>query len=279
MFRAPFWHFNKSIDNRQGTPSATVDGTNFTSGVNSAEGSVVTVLSALAFDAQFLVIAVNSVHTRTGTNGAIDVMHDPAGGTNWSELISNLVATGPNQSASVGYQHWYYFPLYIPAGTSLGIRGSHNAANNTSVTSQVLLAAFGEPTRPDMWWCGNKVQTIGMTGITPTNVTPGVSSAFGSWTNIGAVTAGRLGALQVGVGTTTTFASPSGYLWQVGAGNQVLPGFPTRYAYVDSGTVNKRELQLPMFCDIPAGTQLQIRAASSLGASPSTLRCALYGVY
>lgn len=123
----------------------------------------------------------------------VNILTDPAGGTNWSTVIPNLLTNGLGMLASTttGSQHpgaWYYFPLFIPKGSSI-------AANVQSVTASaslnVWIKVYGKPTRPDLLRVGSFVDAFGATPSTTlgTNVTPGASGAEGSYVKLGSDTA------------------------------------------------------------------------------------------
>lgn len=53
--------FANQVDNLTGTPPTTTVGANFTAGANNADGTSVSVLSALAFDVHYLVVGIGGV--------------------------------------------------------------------------------------------------------------------------------------------------------------------------------------------------------------------------
>lgn len=275
----PPWYFAYCTDNHPNTPSSSSPGTACTPGTSNADGTPVSLISAIAHDVHKIVVHVTNTNTSTAARYQLmDILIDPAGGTSWASWIEDLVcgflpanATGVNSGA------YYAFPVYLPAGCSIGtqMRTSHTVAS----AARVSIWAFGEPSRPDMWWCGQGVETLGVTAATSrgTVVTPGNSSAYGSWATIGTSTY-RYGAIQLGTNGTDSSSTAVNYAFQAGIGNQPLPGWPIDIrgmgttevgAWMNSGQV--------INCDIAAGSSLEVRGKSS--GTAEAWDCALYGVY
>jgi hypothetical protein len=70
-------------------------------------------------------------------------------------FVENLIAGAASASHILGYNYW--FPLFIPKGSSLWVR------QQTPSTTAVYVAArlFGKPSRPDSLWAGSAVETVG----------------------------------------------------------------------------------------------------------------------
>lgn len=169
-------------------------GTTVTPGTAS-EGSWATVQSALAQDAYGIMVCINSAFTSaTPRNYVVDIGADPAGGTSYSAIITDLLAGGAT-ALDVGGGVWYYFPLFIPAGSTIGAR----AQGTNASTMKVFTSCFQLPMNPSQVRKGSFTETVGITpgAILGTSVTPGTSSE-GSWTSIG-TTVNRLWWWQLGV--------------------------------------------------------------------------------
>lgn len=133
-----------------------------------------------------ILINFNSFATSAAAKNAIATIGtDPAGGTSFTDIILNLLCTGasPYNVGSGGV--WYYFPLFIPAGSSIGCKVSLNSTSTTAVRAWCTL--FGKPTHPETTRRGTFVETIGATPASSsgTAITPGGASE-GSWTSLGA---------------------------------------------------------------------------------------------
>jgi hypothetical protein len=89
-----------------------------------------------------------------------DIGLDPAGGTSYSQTggINNIFV--PQAGNAVQGGRWFYFPLFIKAGASVGVRGQ---ANNTS-TFRCMARFFGLPTKPENMAVGTYSETIGVSG-------------------------------------------------------------------------------------------------------------------
>jgi hypothetical protein len=278
----PPFYFADETDNLVGSVPQIVPGTAFTFGANNADGAAVEVIPALEHDVHYLVVSIAGSHT-TGANtqALLDVLVDPAGGSSWSELISDLVCGMLIAIAnSVSYQANFHFPLYIKAGSSIGVR-ARTAHSADVTTGTCVIWAYGNPSRPDAWWCGQKVESLGINPASSqgTDVTPGTSSSFGSWTDIGSTTSARYGAIQFGVNGSDGTAANAGYYWQIGCGSNKLPGSPTIHRNMSTNEVGSQTgVWMPIFADIAAGTQMQARAACN-AATTEVFNMAIYGVY
>lgn len=277
----PPWGFQHCTTNITGTPTFS-PGAAPVLGASNADGSTVTLHSALAHDVHLLELCIYG----TGgllSNSLMDVMIDPAGGTSWTEFISDIVCGfQPAQgSASINNASLQYsFPIWIPAGASLGVRGRNNdtATNSSWVVSHV----YGDPSRPQMWWCGQKVETLGVTAASSDGTvwTPGASGTMSTpWTTIGTSTA-HYGAVQLGFnGADDGTVVARGLHIQMGYGSTQLPGSPTFYHNTGTAEIYAQYLYgLPIWCDVPAGTVWQVRGTYS-GTASDAVQSAIYGIY
>lgn len=272
--------FARCTDIFTGTPQAANAGVNFTFGASSADGASVSVLAAVPHDIHYLVIGIAGGNlSGADAQCLFDILVDPAGGSSWSELIDSLIGGfTPLPAAGGGWTpSFYHFPLWIKSGSSLGVRGrtKHTAA---ITTGRIIIWAYGEPNRPEMWWCGSKVESLGINAGTSsgTNVTPGNSGTFGSWADIGGTTSGRFGAIQLGINGSDAAATAVGYHWQIGHGSLKMLGSPTIYSSNGTSETGQRIYSGPIYCDIPAATQMQVRGTCSGTAEVHNV--ALYGV-
>jgi hypothetical protein len=275
----PPWGFANSVSNLTGTPPAQNAGTTFSAGLSNVDGTAVSVLSALDFDCHYLVVSFSGLNTNAALGRALaDILVDPAGGTSWSALIDDLVVgftTAPGNGG--GIPLIYRFPVFIAAGSSLGVRA--RTSHTVSLTAgRIIIQAYGNPSRPEMWWCGQKVESLGITAASSkgVDVTPGNTGTFGSWTTIGTTT-GRYGAVQFSPHASSAASTASGYYWQIGSDSVQLPGSQTMYATVAAQESRANNGQDMIWCDIPEGTVLQLRATCSTTAE--VFDAAIYGVY
>jgi hypothetical protein len=119
--------------------------------------------------------------TAVAKNHLLDIGVDPAGGTSYTAVISNI-SCGQTQAVTTGWDE-FVFPFFVKAGSSVAVRvqGSHTTAG----TVRVVADFFGRPTNPEMVPCGTYSETIGtITNSNGPTIVAG-STAEGAWTSIG----------------------------------------------------------------------------------------------
>jgi hypothetical protein len=245
------------------------------------KGSPTQLLAATAFDSFGIIVGVGNVGTAatTNTRTLVDIMVGGSGSE--AVLIPNLLAgqVGASNSASSQPQY-YYFPLYIPAGTRLSARSQSLAASDT-VNVSVHLVQNQIPGK----WYGYRVTDYGTstasstgTSHTPTNNT----GAYATTTQLVASTTNRIRAMQIGIDLlTNTAGNTARGLVRVAAGgstNYIVSGLPFRESTtLESMDFTQANLVLSqMNFDIPAASYLGVGAQMSVGAA--TRGFAIYGV-
>lgn len=195
---------NWSYDNWGANPSAT-PGTSVTPGASDAEGSWTQIASSanIANDVYGFHIRVSGGATAaTNKNHELDIGVDPAGGTSYTAVISNLqVGSSPAFTAAGNKE--YFFPFFIKAGSSVAVRVQGDAA--TAGTVRVAAKFWGQPSAPWRLPVGTISETFGgdVTFTSRgTSITPG-NAADGSWVDLGATTY-PLWWWQVGHGIANT---------------------------------------------------------------------------
>lgn len=282
----PPWYWTYEVENLAATPLAANTGDLFTAAANNADGTVVAITDAggsslvLAADLHHIVIGFGGINTPSADGQClVDLLQDPAGGTSWASFIDDMICgfTPTPSSGGIGINAWYRFPVWIKSGTSLAVR-ARTAHTADITTGRVLFYGMGSPSRPDVWWCGQKVESLGINAASSkgTNVTPGDSGTYGSWTTIGTSTY-HYGAVQLGVNGSDATASALGYNWQLGYSSTKLAGSPTQFSCNNTSEVGRREYPTWIPCSVPAGTVWQARATAS-GVSAEVHNAAIYGV-
>lgn len=193
-------------------------GTSVTPGVAPSFWSWATLIagSSVPSDVYEISILVHAGFTAATTrNVLMDIGIDPAGGTNFAPIIPYLLC-GHAGTHNVGAPIFYRFPLYIPAGASIGAR----AMGTVSTAFYVSITCLGKPSNPDAICCGTKVVSFGETvaSATGTTVTAGTTSE-GGWTQLGSSLAVPLWWWQVGITATNTTMTGLGYTLDVGIGD------------------------------------------------------------
>lgn len=275
--KPPAWAY--CTTNLTGTPiSSGALGTTITAGANNADGSSVSILSALSYDAEYIVISTHGF-TSSGANASclLDILIDPSGGTSWTPIINDLlvgVSTAGTGTTPPGIN--YHFPLWVKSGSSIGARA--RIAHTSTVTGRIVLTIYGGNANPSSWWCGQSVESIGISAASSqgTNHTAGNSGAYSSWTDFGSPITSNAGAIQYAVqGTNTnTTANNAGYYFEFGAAStRIGPNIYRTTNTAESGWISNQGVN---FCTIPAGTQLQVRGTCS--GTAQTLDVAAYVV-
>jgi hypothetical protein len=199
--------------------------------------------------------------TATIRDTLIDLHPDPAGGTSYAALggISNIFA--PQSGNAVQGGRFFYFPLFIKNGSTVGVRAQ---ANNTS-TVRVAAWYFGRPTNPENLACGTYSETIGISGNGGTPFTCGNSAAWGSWTSLGTTTRPCWHwtlAWGHNVGTTTAQMYFAELAYSSDGTNMmtIIPCMPMS----NPGTAEQSNNSLyEAFWEVPAGGTLYVRGSAS----------------
>ena len=270
--------------NLASTPSETTPGlANVTAGLSNADGSAVTIMSALAHDVEYLRLLIACSLTSGAVNDILmDLLIDPAGGTSWSVLIPSIMCCKGDLAVgggSPGSFSGYDFPVWIPAGASLGAQARCAETTLTAPVIKPVLFAYGGNANPASWWCGQRVTAIGINASASTGQahTPGSSGSFSTWTNLGSTLDTACGALQWGVngegdGTFSTGRNQ----WEFGVASNRI-GAPVLQFTTTSEAATWTPTG-PIFKRLVAGTQLQVRATSA--ASPAQpIGVAAYAVH
>jgi hypothetical protein len=272
--------FARHTSNIADTPETPRVGTAFDAGASNADGTAVEVIADLAHDVHLIHIGVGGVSLNANDVPCLlDLLIDPAGGTTWGSFIDDLVCghTPLITSGIVNLTAWYAFPVFIKAGASLAVQA--RCAHSADITTgRVVVQCWGDPNRPEMWWCGSKVTSLGINAAssTGTSHTPGDAGVYSSWASVGGTSSPRFGSLQFGVNHSDAGSLAVSYNWQVGYDSVKLPGSPTFFV----SSANTEQCfrtwgASPIMCDIPAGKQLQVRGTCSNTAEAWDV--ALYG--
>jgi hypothetical protein len=251
--------------NISGTPSGNV-GTLLTAGTANVDGTAVSCIAAITHTVQMLLLTFHgSGVSATNTSMLCDILIDPAGGSTWNTapLINDLMV-GYTQNLGNCQGLTYSFPIFIKSGTSIGARVRSATASNPV---RIVVKAYGGIDPPDGLWCGQNVQEIGITAASSTGQshTPGNTGTFSTWTNLGSTLTQPCGALQFAVqGGALTNMNNIVYHWQLGVASTQIGS--TLWAV---NTTTELVFQInngPIFYNLPAGTQLMIRATASATA-------------
>lgn len=251
-----------TYDNWGANPSSTI-GTLVTPGASNAEGSWTQVASSgnIAQDCYWIYLRIGDNNTANNSKPQLlDIGVDPAGGTSYTAVISNLVM-GMASSATVGYKT-FCFPLFIKAGSSVAVR--IQGANATAGTVRVGVKFYGQPTRPENVPVGTIAQTFGsITNSNGTSFTPG-NAADGAWVSLGTANA-PLWWWQLGVQIDNGSQSTHYTYIDLAVGDATNKQIIKRHIFVSttneanfdmlSSNVNFMDCYWP----VPAGAELWVR--------------------
>lgn len=272
--------FGYTTGNVLTTRPATAMGTTITPG-NNTYGSYTEILSGanITKDCFGILININSMSSPgAAKDGICTIGIDTSGGTSYATFIPDLLCSCAHNYATAPLGHWYYFPIFIPAGSALAAQASVN--NATVGTSNVAVWLYGAPTRPENLIYGYGVESIGINAASSsgTSVTAGEASE-GSWTLLGTTTR-RSVSWQYGMGCNDSTMGGKIYHADLSYGdgtNQIIIGEDKAYTATASEQLG---------CNTMAGTHLNVPAGGSIygrlqcsATQDSALSMAAYNVY
>ncbi len=177
--------YNFTYDNWGTNPASTI-GTSVVPGASNSEGSWTQIASSanIAQDIYWLYLQIHAGATSAAAkNQLLDIGVDPAGGTSYTAIISNL-QVGASPALTVAGAREHIFPFFIKAGSSVAVR--IQGSNATAGTVRVAARFYGHPSRPEAVPVGAISQTFGtITNSNGQSFTPG-NAADGSWIDLGA---------------------------------------------------------------------------------------------
>lgn len=279
----PKWGFQHHASRwtQLGVTGNSAAGLSITSGAANTKGSTSGILSAVDFDVHCIAIAFSG-NNSSGVirSSLVDIMFDPAGGTSWNVLVNNILTgqlIGLGQSAS--HQHIYIFPLYVKSGASFGARHQNSTA---SVAMPMHMWVWGEPTRPELWWCGSAVETLGANTGTSlgTSIQPG-NGAWSSPATSPGTSGQKYGAYQLGIGPNDVYTANRNVVFaimQASTGSVQKAG--TDYFFMNASSTETMAYGIPVvpnFCDMASGTVIYVSGWAAAGTD--TWATTFYGVY
>ena len=176
---------------------------------------------------------------------------------------------------------WYDFPIWIPAGATVAVR-AQSALASPATPAYVGIVAYGGNRHPESWWCGQRVTALGPDTATSKGAshTP-AGGSYSSWGSVGSTLPEACGAVQLvvhGQYTAGFQMVQAFYRWQFGiGGEQIGPTFCKQ----NTGTETTCNLPNsgPIFAQLPAGTQIQVRGQRVGGGTGYAFDVAAYVVH
>lgn len=270
--------FLGSIWSTNAQPAAAY-GTTVTPGQN-AMGAFAQLLSGASVTESAYGIAINfnsGNQAGQARDTICDIGIDPAGGTTYTVLIPNLLASMARAYIEGGHGINYFFPLFIDEGTSIACRASVN--NATVNTIRCIVRLLTKPKNLDAVKVGSFVKDFGtVTGSSRgTLITPG-TTAEGAWTQLGSNTVDRLWFWSVGMGVDDATTGNLVQHVDVGAGDATNKRLLIENQPIGTTINEQMEANIPgAYADVATGVGIFGRAQGSLAADSNTSLIA-YGV-
>jgi hypothetical protein len=216
MLLTPSNSFNYYVTNA-GAPSLTPGTSVAGNATANVEGAWTQLVAATAADIYWFSIAVTGgAAALTYRSVWLDIGVDNAGGSSYTAIINNLLASESSTSSLAGGGLVFYFPMFIKAGSTIAARVQTNTA---STASRVVFEGFGRPNMPHLVQAGTFSETIGNgTAPSATAFTPGNSGANGAWASLGTTT-NDLFWVQLGVQCSNVTITALAYNFDVAYGN------------------------------------------------------------
>lgn len=216
--------WGKIISSVDGTRPTTAFGASVVPLTNSTLGLYTTLLAGASVtdDVYGIEININNVGQTTVARDCLATLaFDPAGGTTFTDFVDLLCGSASQYAGLTGGGSGggarFWFPLWIKAGTTIGMRGSVSTVDVTAFNAFVKL--YCKPSRPELIWCGQKIEQLGVVvaSSTGTSVTAGTTSE-GTWTSIGTTTRNHR-FYEFGFGLADTASSSNGYHVDISIGD------------------------------------------------------------
>jgi hypothetical protein len=214
-------------------------------------------------------------------NTLVDIGVDITAGTSYTVLIPDLLACSSSPMTVGMSGTWYYFPVFIPAGTSIAARASVDNATVGTLRSMIWL--YGKPRYPEQIRVGRRVEAIGeVTATSEGTVVVAGGAAEGTYTSMGTLTRDAWW-YQIGVGSSDSSLSAGICDWDLAVGdatNKRLPSCQPCCRTMVTGTgeemsqVNNME---NFSIDGKAGQTVYIRGQHS-GTPDTDVTCIAYAV-
>lgn len=198
-----------AIDNK--TVSMTTDATPNT------EGAWGQIEAAIPARADLMYIQFRATSTNGGGLALCDIGIDTAGGTSYSEIVSNLGISEESQVGIVSIRAYNAIPVAIPSGSSVAVRCQNSVASqNIQAYAQFMTRDRPTITNPVTYGAVDAASS-------GTNADPGGSANTKTYTQITAATTQVLRQLWIHAGGNGDTAR-SATLWLINATYGTAPG-------------------------------------------------------
>jgi hypothetical protein len=234
--------------------------------------------SSVTEDVWGILININSSFTSaTRSDSLLNIGIDESGGTSYTVKIPYLLAGGANTYVLGGL--YYYFPIFIKAGSSIGAQIQSVTASRTA---RVWATLYGCPKHPETARAGSIVTAFGVTtgSSNGTAITAGTTSD-GSWTQIGSATTEPHWWWQLGHGYDNSSMAQvaAGWHWDIAHGSAATKITLAQGLLSLTGSTEFITLfpQMNMEREVGVGDIMYVRGQCS-GTPPAGTNVALYAV-
>lgn len=259
------------------TRPAAANGTAVTPGAG-AYGAWAQLFAATTQDTYGILINVNSNTGSAASRGTvIGIGWDESGGTSYTARVEGLLCGGAAAYNTGGSGVWYYFPIFIPAGSRIAARGNSTVATAFRVGAVLMQ----KPANPAMVRKGSFVEALGISGNIGTVIVPG-TTAEGAWTLVG-TTSKRCWWWQVGFQVAVADTAWGAGIMHVdlGVGDGTVGGTDviirdTPISMSTAEALTNIPISAGVEWDVPSGSNIYVRAQYS--GTLDTYTCAAYGL-
>lgn len=263
------------ITNRTGRPTTTW-GTTVTTGATPNVFTAYTqILAATAYETYHMRLIVHGIGAAAAVGDALMTIGiDRAGGTSYTDTISNLLVSGAGVAANGGIT--YEFPLYVPAGATVAAKVSTARA---SVSARVGVELYGKPSAPDLVRAGSYVLTYGANTAASngTAITPGTTSE-GTVVQVGTDVAKDVWWWQLGIGCSNTVMTGGGLMYTadlgVGTVSTTVDWIIEDQLHAEQNTseqvLNVRKVQGQHVFGVPGGAGVDVFVRMQCSGTPVT---------
>jgi hypothetical protein len=252
-------------------PRNTTQGTSVTPNTGS-KGSWAQMIDATTGDSYGILICVtNNFLSAASRNSVVDIGIDETGGTAYQVKIPDLICGNAGAYNTGGI--WYYFPVYIPAGSRVAVRSRSSVTTAFTVYCQLFQRAYN----PSQVRKASFVEAYGIGTTAGVTITPGTTND-GAWTLIG-TTVNRVWWWQFGVqlGTGDTSHTTAALHVDIAVGDATTKDIVILDAQVVTN-LNEYALNPPLSAGVefpvPAGVNVYARVQSS--TTTDTTNIAVY---
>ena len=248
-------------------------GTYCTDGAANVKGAWEEYIASTTFNATQLIF----VQTYYGTTASF--LLDVGIGSAGSEVV---LIPDIHVSAVYGRNSWVYiFPVTVPAGSRLAVRGQDSVGSDNPYSYLILSAQGFAPSQPL-----GRVTAYGINTATSrgTQIDPGGSSyTKGAWVQIDAAIANPIKIMTIGIGSIAN-ATMTTARWRVdigiGPNGSEIVVIPDLFLCANTTTdIIVPSTFPPLAVDIPSGVRLVARAACSItDATDRKFDVAIYGI-